>query len=151
MAPPSPHVVSTIAGDRVGDRRPGAPRPAGATVRYPAAGTDNPDVTLHLLGLDGSRTAVEWDHDAHPYLAAVDWTEAGLTIQVQSRDQRRTLVLEVDTSAAFDTRGDHGVVRRYDDAWVELVPGTPTRLTDGRLVTAADRDGLRRLLVDGVA
>jgi dipeptidyl-peptidase-4 len=35
----------------------------------------------------------------------------------------------------------------YDDAWIELVPGTPTRLADGRLVMTADRDGARRLLV----
>jgi dipeptidyl-peptidase 4 len=150
---------STIAACRVDESPvtewtiadPAHPDQPARTVRYPAAGTDNPDVTLHLLGLDGTRTAVEWDHDAHPYLAAVDWTEAGLTIQVQSRDQRRTLVLEVDTSAAF-TRGITTVLSDdRDDAWVELVPGTPTRLTNGRLVTAADRDGLRRLLVDGVA
>jgi dipeptidyl-peptidase 4 len=32
---------------------------------------------------------------------------------------------------------------------VDLVAGTPARLDDGRLVMAADRDGARRLLVDG--
>jgi dipeptidyl-peptidase-4 len=37
----------------------------------------------------------------------------------------------------------------YDDAWVDLVPGVPTLLGDGRLVTTADRDGTRRLLIDG--
>ena len=36
-----------------------------------------------------------------------------------------------------------------DDAWVELVPGVPGQLDDGRLVTCADRDGADRLLVDG--
>jgi dipeptidyl-peptidase 4 len=121
-------------------------RPA-RTIRYPAAGTTNPDVTLHLLGLDGSRTAVEWDRDYFPYLASVDWTEAGLTLLVQSRDQQGTMVLDVDT-AEGPTRGETTVLSHdYDDAWVELVPGTPTRLTDGRLVTAADRDGARRLVV----
>jgi dipeptidyl-peptidase-4 len=37
----------------------------------------------------------------------------------------------------------------YDDAWVELVPGAPRLLDDGTLVTVADRDGARRLVVAG--
>jgi dipeptidyl-peptidase-4 len=117
------------------------------TVAYPAAGTANPEVTLHLLGLDGSRTDVEWDRDFFPYLAAVDWTDAGLTLLVQSRDQQGTMVLQVDTTEA-PTRGETTVLSHdYDDAWVELVPGSPSRLADGRLVTAADRDGVRRLVI----
>ncbi|MGE3689698.1 MAG: S9 family peptidase, partial [Acidimicrobiia bacterium] len=36
-----------------------------------------------------------------------------------------------------------------DDAWIELVPGVPGELEDGRLVTCADREGARRLLIDG--
>ena len=36
-----------------------------------------------------------------------------------------------------------------DDRWVELVAGTPRLWTGGRVVTCADRDGARRLLVDG--
>ena len=125
-------------------------RPA-TTTRYPAAGADNPDVTLHLLGLDGSRIPVEWDRDFFPYLAAVDWTAQGLILLVQSRDQQGTMVLRVDTSDGA-TRGDTAVLSHdFDDAWVELVPGTPALLTDGRLVTTADRDGVRRLLIDGEA
>ena len=42
---------------------------------YPAAGTDNADVTLHVFGLDGGRVDVDWDRDAFPYLADVVWTE----------------------------------------------------------------------------
>ena len=125
-------------------------RPA-TTTRYPAAGADNPDVTLHLLELDGSRTPVEWDRDFFPYLAAVDWTAQGLILLVQSRDQQGTMVLRVDTSDGA-TRGDTAVLSHdFDDAWVELVPGTPALLSDGRLVTTADRDGVRRLLIDGEA
>ncbi len=121
-------------------------RPA-RTVRYPAAGTANPDVTLHLVGLDGSVTAVDWDRDFFPYLAAVDWTDAGLTLLVQARDQQGTMVLQVDATAG-PTRGETTVLSHdYDAAWVELVPGTPARLADGRLVMTADRDGARRLLV----
>jgi len=114
-------------------------------VRYPAAGTPNASVTLHLVSLDGTRRAVDWDAEAYPYLAAVDWSKAGLVVQVQSRDQRRTRVLRVDTGTGATTP----VADDDDDAWVELVAGAPRLLDDGRLVTAADRDGARRLLVDG--
>ena len=146
---------TTIAACRVDDRTvgqwviadPAHPEQPARTIRYPAAGTTNADVTLHLLGRDGSRTPVDWDRDFFPYLAAVEWTEAGLTLLVQARDQQGTMVLGVDTTAA-PTRGETTVLSHdYDDAWVELVPGTPARLADGRLVMTAERDGARRLLV----
>jgi dipeptidyl-peptidase 4 len=112
-------------------------------VRYPAAGTANADVSLHLVGPDGSRTEVRWDRDRFEYLCRVLWTEGGpLTLLVQSRDQRDTAVLEVDEAGAVTAvREDH------DDAWVDLVDGSPARLSDGRLVTTADRDDTRRLFV----
>ena len=146
---------TTIAACRVDDAPvdqwviadPARPEQPARTIRYPAAGTANPEVTLHLLGLDGSRTAVDWDRDFFPYLAAVAWTDAGLTLLVQARDQQGTMVLQVDASEA-STRGETRVLSHdYDDAWVELVPGTPARLADGRLVMTADREGSRRLLI----
>ena len=128
---------------------PAHPDQPARTIRYPAAGTPNADVTLHLLGLDGSTTTVDWDRDFFPYLAAVDWTDAGLTLLVQARDQQGTMVLGVDTTEA-STRGDTTVLSHdYDDAWVELVPGTPGHLPDGQLVMTGDRDGARRLLIGG--
>ncbi len=39
-------------------------------VRYPAAGTANADVTLHVLRLDGTRTEITWDRGAYEYLTA---------------------------------------------------------------------------------
>ena len=55
---------------------PSDPAAAPAAVRYPAAGTANPDVTLHLCPLDGSPPReVAWDRDRFPYLADVHWTE----------------------------------------------------------------------------
>jgi dipeptidyl-peptidase-4 len=36
-----------------------------------------------------------------------------------------------------------------DDRWVELVPGVPRLGPDGALISCADRDGARRLLLDG--
>ncbi len=118
-------------------------RPA-RTVRYPAAGTDNPIVTLHLLGLDGSRRMIDWDREFFPYLAHVEWTEDGLLMSVQSRDQRGSMAMKVDlvTGEAIALTSD------YDDAWIENVPGVPRLLPGGALLTASDRDGMRRLYVD---
>jgi dipeptidyl-peptidase-4 len=112
---------------------------------YPAAGTANADVSLHLIALDGSVVDVDWDREDLPYLADVRWTDAGLLLTLQTRDQRHVEVVEVDPATGSTTRrwDDH------DDAWVELVPGVPRLLPGGALLTAADRDGARRLLVDG--
>jgi dipeptidyl-peptidase 4 len=117
-------------------------------IRYPVAGTHNPDVELHILALDGGSTEVAWDRERYPYLGAVSWSSPDrLLLTVQSRDQREVQLLE-----ANPTTGDTAVLfADHDDHWVELVPGTPDELADGRVVTAADRDGARRLVVDGVA
>ena len=58
------------------------------TVRYPAAGTTNPDVSLWLCRLEGGdAAAVEWDRASFEYLEKVCWNDHGLTITVRSRDQ----------------------------------------------------------------
>lgn len=121
--------------------------------RYPAAGTTNPDVTVHVLALEGGSTEVRWDRDAYPYLADVRWTPAAnsssrmgrLMITVQSRDQRSVMVLAADPA----TGATEPLFADGDEAWMELVPGVPAVLADGQLVTCGDRDGARRLLVDG--
>ena len=118
-------------------------RPA-RTVRYPAAGTENPIVTLHVIGLDGSRLDVDWDREFFPYLAHVEWTEDGLLMSVQSRDQRGSMAMTVD----LDTGEAIALTSDYDDAWIENVPGVPRLLPGGALLTASDRDGMRRLYVD---
>ncbi|MFM8944595.1 MAG: DPP IV N-terminal domain-containing protein, partial [Actinomycetota bacterium] len=122
----------------------GAPRP----MRYPRAGTANAIVTLHLLEVAGDRRVqVTWDDPARfEYLARVVWRAgAPLTVVVQSRDQREQRVLEVDTATGATTLVD----RETDPCWVELVPGSPTRLDDGRLVAAVQRDDTRRLAIAG--
>jgi dipeptidyl-peptidase 4 len=124
---------------------PASPREPARTIRYPAAGTDNATVTLHVLGLDGTRVDVDWDREFFPYVATVDWTSAGLLVSVQARDQRGTMTLKVDPAT-----GESSVLAHdYDDAWVEIVPGVPCLLPDGRLVTTSDHDGVRRLVIDG--
>ena len=119
-------------------------------VAYPAAGTVNADVRLTVLGIEGGRRVdVNWDREALPYLARVDWDADGLLLLVQSRDQRHARVLAADP----DT-GATSVLREVSDpAWIELVDGVPARM--GRsLVTVEDLadhgpDGSRALCVDG--
>ena len=95
-------------------------------VRYPQAGTDNADVSLSVLGLDGSRVDVDWDRDAFPYLVNVTWNDrCPLTLLVLSRDQKRWLVLEVDpdsgkTQTLFEDTAEH---------WQTVVTGVPDRLS----------------------
>ena len=123
------------------------PRRPPRAVRYPAAGTANADVTLHVLRLDGSRTEVTWDHGGCEYLTAAEWDSRGPLLSVQSRDQRTVMVLTADSVTGQTTR----LHTEHDDAWVELAPGTPARTGAGDLVTVSDRDGSRRLVAGGTA
>ncbi|MFE9093871.1 prolyl oligopeptidase family serine peptidase [Streptomyces sp. NPDC007264] len=119
------------------DRRPQA-------VAYPAAGTDNADVRLFVLGLDGVRTEVVWDRSCYPYLARVHWSAAGAPlILVQARDQRSLLYLAVDP----DTGATRMVHADEDPHWLELFPGVPCWSPSGQLVRIADEGGARVLTV----
>ena len=43
-------------------------------VAYPVAGTDNADVTLHIVDVGGTnRVEVQWDRVAFEYVTTVDW------------------------------------------------------------------------------
>ena len=122
---------------------PTTPADAPRSVRYPHAGTANAIVTLHVVDVaTAAGVDVSWDRGAFEYLARVEWTRgAPLTILVQSRDQRSMQLLEVDAET-----GSTSLVREdRDDAWIELVGGSPLRLADGTLVSTEDRDDARRL------
>ena len=86
---------------------PADPATAPTELPYPAAGTANPDVTLHVIGLDGTVVDVEWDRESFPYLADVHWSDAGLMMTVQRRDQR---VRRGPPDRPVDRR--HGTARR---------------------------------------
>ena len=115
-------------------------------IRYPQAGTENSIVTMHVLGLDGSRVDVTWDREAFEYVVAISWTEEGPPLAlVQSRDQRdmRVLSIDPDSGATDIVWADH------DDIWTHITPGTPAWLPGGRLLTAGHRGDSRTLLIDG--
>jgi dipeptidyl-peptidase 4 len=118
-----------------------APRP----IRYPAAGTANARCSLAVLGLDGGRIDLDWDGESFPYLLTVDWgADSPLTISVLSRDQRTMSIQTVDPATGRCTE-----VRRHEDTcWVEPVEGVPA-WSGGRLVTVADDESARRVMVDG--
>ncbi|MFJ6212819.1 prolyl oligopeptidase family serine peptidase [Streptomyces sp. NPDC092296] len=123
---------------------PANPAATPAQVGYPAAGTPNAEVTLSVLGLDGSRTDVDWDRASHPYLARVHWSAGGPPLLlVQARDQRsqRVLALDPATGATRILHADE------DPAWLDLFPGVPAWTPDGRLVRIADEGGARVLVV----
>ncbi len=125
---------------------PADPAATPVPMAYPAAGTANADVSLAIIGLDGSRVEVAWDRDSYEYLARAAWTpRSNPVIAVQSRDQRTVVILEVDPDTGTTTK----IARQSDEHWVELVPGTPAWMGE-RLVTAEDRGSARRLVIDGV-
>ncbi|MGZ4283755.1 MAG: prolyl oligopeptidase family serine peptidase [Solirubrobacteraceae bacterium] len=122
---------------------PGSPPRA---IRYPTAGSPNATVEAYLQTLDGTEPVrVIWDQDAYPYLVAAEWDEHGPLVAVQARDQRRLVVLGVDPSTGRTTL----LTAQSDGAWVDVIPGVPRRLGDGRLVTVGAAGDAVALVIDG--
>jgi dipeptidyl-peptidase-4 len=97
---------------------------------YPRPGKANVKVRLGLILATGSSGInwVQWDTDEYPYLADVRWDKEGpLTILVQSRDQQRMSLLEVEPSSGRTLP----LVTCADQAWVNIVHDTPRWLPDG--------------------
>jgi dipeptidyl-peptidase-4 len=126
----------------IGD--PTAPSSAPYPIRYPQAGTTDAEVTLHVIDVvSGDRSEVSWDRSTYGYLTRVSW-EAGspLTLQVMDRAQRSLLTLTADDAGTTTT-----VEHDTDPVWVEMVDGSPARLSDGTLVRTVDTDGARALAI----
>jgi len=137
--------VSTINVWYIAD--PARPELPATEHRYPAAGTPNASVSLHIISVaTAAATPIELSGNWE-YLNSVSWNSAGLIAQTQTRDQKQIDIHSIDASTGKATI----VFTDTDGAWVELVSGVPALQHDGALVTCADRDGARRLLVNGVA
>ncbi len=129
------------------------------SVPYPAAGTANARVSLHVLALTGDRTPVRlpdrvpaaeapaggWGPDFE-YVVRADWPAGGPLVALQSRDQRTLWVLGVDPA----TGGAEVLARRTDEAWVEFPPGAPLRTGAGTLVLPEVRGDVRSLRIGDV-
>ncbi|MHC6625727.1 S9 family peptidase [Streptomyces globosus] len=115
---------------------------------YPEAGGPNADVQLWVLGPDGSRVRIHWDTGRHPYLSDAGWESSEeILLTVEDRLQQDVLLLSADPA----TGRTRELSRTTHPQWVDPLPGTPARLPDGRMLTAADTpDGAARTLaVDG--
>jgi dipeptidyl-peptidase-4 len=127
---------------------PAHPERVPAEVAYPAAGTPNADVSLHLARLDGDTVPVEvgltTGPAAFPYLVTAGWQDGhDPLVVVQSRDQRAMRILHVD-AATGQTRVLH---EDTDPVWLEIVPGVPAWTADGRIVWTRDDQDTRRLVL----
>jgi len=120
-------------------------------VAYPAAGTPNANVSLFMAAVGGSDrttsddgeaepalTPLPWDCAAFPYLVTASWADR-LLITVLTRDQTVMRLLD----------GETGEVLREetDPAWVDIVPGVPAQLADGRVVWTAVSEDTHRLVI----
>ncbi|MEU9031799.1 prolyl oligopeptidase family serine peptidase [Streptomyces sp. NPDC048383] len=114
---------------------------------YPEAGGPNAGVELWVLGA-GRPVRLAWDARAFPYLSDAAWEADGeILLTVQDRLQRTVLLLGADPATGLTRE----LSRTTHPRWVDPLPGTPARLPDGRMLTAADTPGgaARGLAVDG--
>lgn len=112
--------------------------------RYPHAGAQNADVSLHIIDIATAREVEVTFAQPWEYLTHVHWSSTGFIAQTQTRDQKRIDIYDIDATTGTTQLRQSDT----DDAWVELVPGLPTLHPRGDVVTASDRDGLRRLCMN---
>jgi dipeptidyl-peptidase-4 len=109
--------------------------------RYPAAGTPNALVSLHVMKPDGSaRVSVDLGTDPDIYLARVDWAPDGKTLYVQrqNREQNRMDMLAVDPRTGSARVLFTETARK--GSWINLT-NNYRFLKDGSLVWWSERDG----------
>ena len=128
---------------------PAHPERQPTAIRYPAAGTNNALVSLYVIHvIDSARVAITWDVESFPYLTTVEWIDDdSLLLSVCARDQQTIVVLRASASDGTTTE----LWRDSNNTWVDLVPGSPALTKSAQLVVVADRDDVKRILVDGNA
>jgi dipeptidyl-peptidase-4 len=112
---------------------------------YPRAGRANAVVRLILARLDGPAVDVAGAPDERlPYLESVSWQEGhGPTIALLARGNQLSEIRTVDPAT-----GQTALVHAdTDPAWLQLMPGTPRWLPDGRLLRSAISEETYRLFV----
>ncbi|WP_328846753.1 prolyl oligopeptidase family serine peptidase [Streptomyces sp. NBC_00258] len=126
-------------------------------IRYPAAGTANAELSLHMVRLDGDRVDIrlpkeasgphpagEWTDPAFEYVVHATWDDTEPSAVVQTRDQRSAYLLRIDPWTGTTTTLHH----LRDAAWLEFVPGTPAATATAGLVVTT-QEGSRGLLMTG--
>lgn len=118
------------------------------SIRYPAAGTANPQVELAIYSVtDGIDSRIPVDLPAgFDYITHVSWsTETGPLVTVLNREQTDCQVVQVNPETGATAPQAH----LHDDNWVEPVAGTPLALSAGQLVASGDQDARDSLVVEG--
>ena len=107
--------------------------------RYPAAGSPNALVELHVMRPDGSgQVKVDLGTDADIYLARVNWSKDGRTLYVQrqSRDQKTLDLLAVDPL----TGKARTVLTEKAKSWINLSNNFHS-LGDGSFIWWSEKSG----------
>ena len=107
--------------------------------RYPAAGSPNALVELHVMRPDGSgQVKVDLGKDADIYLARVNWSKDGRTLYVQrqSRDQKTLNLLAVDPL----TGKARTVLTEKAKSWINLSNNFHS-LGDGSFIWWSEKSG----------
>jgi dipeptidyl-peptidase 4 len=115
-------------------------------LRYPRAGYANAVIRLVVAGLDGSTVAVSGAPDERlPYLLSARWERGGPpTLVLLARGQHLAEIRTLDPGT-----GETSLVHAdTDPAWLQLMPGTPAWLPDGRLLRSAISEDTYRLFAD---
>jgi dipeptidyl-peptidase-4 len=91
----------------------------------------------------GRTVWVNWDVARYPYFTHANWHKTGgLTITVQTRDQKELLLLRVDPKTGLTV----GLLTERDAAWVNLDSSMPRWLEDGSaFLWTSERDGAWRI------
>jgi dipeptidyl-peptidase-4 len=105
----------------------------------------NPQVSLHLINLEGGVQAVSLP-DGTEYVATVSWSTYGVpVVAALDRPQRTMTWISVDPRS-----GEHTEIRSVsDERWIDVVPGSGVWASDGRLLTVEVVDDDRALCADG--
>ena len=115
------------------------------SLRYPKAGTNNPEVKLGVYTLEGAVLPIDWSLSAFwEYLVNIQWTEESLIyLTVQTRDQQSMGILKVDS----DTGSIEEIYRWSDKYWAEIITGAP-KIIGEQIITVEDRNDARSLVID---
>ena len=124
------------------------PSDAPAVIKYPKAGTKNPNVGLGIYSLDGESVPIDWSQsNIWEYLVSIQWNDPDtIFATVQTRDQKTTGILNIDSTGGSVEE----IYRWKDECWVEIIPGAP-KVVGEHIVTIEDRGETRRVVIDGQA
>lgn len=114
--------------------------------RYPAAGTDNVDVKLGVVGVSDQKVSwVDLGDEKDIYLARVGWSDSGTSLFYQTLNRAQTVLDVVEISASSGERLSHR--SETSEVWVN-VPDTRSQmriLHDDSRLYLSEKTGFRHI------